>query len=233
MFPSYLLTDPAFWLFATLYVVSVLFASFLLVAPQWKFVKRPEILHSLPRFVPYLFTGLLIYQFFHQAEHVTQMYQFAFLGFRAADAHGFVWFFDLEWNHFIFNFGYMIGVSIVLCAILRALKKNGLGYSFAHTWAIFAFLIMEAWHLVEHTYRLSHHIRGICDSCPGIIDTVTGVDRLLLHFWLNFFALTLPAAVYIWFGLYKKVIPHAVRAKCKDCGSRLVSYSCDCAGYSH
>src|ERR1700676_2912195 len=78
MFPAYLLTDPGFWSFAALYVVSAIVVIYLLVWPYRRFATSPNSSGHLPlpRWLPIFFTLLLMYQFFHQAEHVTQMYQF-------------------------------------------------------------------------------------------------------------------------------------------------------------
>jgi hypothetical protein len=202
--PSYLLSDTGFWFFTVFYVVSVGIATALIVLPSRRMFARPAI-GVLPGFVLPLFTVLLVYQFFHQAEHVTQMYQFQFLGFTVQESHGFVWFLDEEWNHFVFNVGYMLGIGVIFSFLMRALKRDGIPYSVGSIGLMVVFLVMEGWHCVEHTYRLLHHIQGLCVTCSGIVDGFFGINRLLYHFWMNFLALVLPLAVYVWFGLHRRI----------------------------
>lgn len=201
MFPRELLTDGAFWSFSAFYAVSVVVvtAVFLWLL-RWR-KSPPRIGEHLPRWIAILFTFLLIEQFFHQSEHVTQMYQFGFLGFDARDAHGFLWFLDDEWNHFVFNTVYMAGMTTVFAFFLRGLRTSSIPFSVADLSFIAIFLVMEGWHIVEHTWRITQHVQGLCDQCPGILDPLTGIDRLVLHFWLNVFALIFPAVVYVWFGM--------------------------------
>ncbi len=211
MFPVYLLTDSGFWWFTVLYVVSVAIVVVVLATPLKRFATPVSI--PLPAWVVALFTYLIIEQFFHQAEHVTQMYQFAFLGMSAHDAHGFVWFLDDEWNHFVFNGLYLIGLTIVFTVILKNMRHAGVRWSVAHTGYIFAFFVLEGWHMTEHTVRILQHVQGLCDQCPGIIDTVTSINRLVLHFWFNFIALTLPTASYVWFGIPGQVLSRLQRGR--------------------
>lgn len=200
MFPIQYLGQIDFWVFTIFYIFSVYGAVQLILMVPRKSNTPPRFHLGLPKWVMPLFTLLLIEQFFHQAEHVTQMYQFKVIGLAASDAHGFVWFLDEEWNHFVFNTVYFFGLVAVFGMILQALNKNGITKSWANVGFIYAFLIWEGWHIVEHTYRIIHHVQGLCDQCAGILDPVTGIDRLVIHFWLNFVALTLPAAVYVWYG---------------------------------
>ena len=204
MFPAELFTDRGFWLFTAFYVASVFIASFILQRLTGR-TRVEGVASRLGVFIVVLFSLLLVYQFFHQAEHVTQMYQFQFLGFSSHDAHGFVWFLDDEWNHFVFNVGYLIGITTVFVALFRGLKKAGVPYTFGTIGLMVIFLVFEGWHVVEHTYRITHHVQGLCDECAGIIDSTFGVNRLVLHFWLNFFALAFPAAVYMQCGIFGRL----------------------------
>ncbi len=201
MFPTYLLTDSGFWWFSFLYMVGVAVIVGILLLLQRYLSVPPQVGKHIPIFISVLFTYLVIEQFFHQAEHVAQMYQFAFLNIPAHDAHGFVWFLDEEWNHFIFNSLYFTGVIVVFIYLLRALKKSGIRKTAAHVGFIVIFSIWEGWHMIEHTYRIIHHVQGLCDECSGIIDQWFGINRLVLHFWFNFFALVFPMVVYIWYGV--------------------------------
>ncbi len=205
MFPAYLLADRGFWLFALLYVISVGIATALLILVSKRMFARPT-LGRLPKGIVPLFSALLVYQFFHQAEHVTQMYQFQFLGFTSEEAHGFVWFLDEEWNHFFFNLGYMIGVSLVFNSLLKSITKTGASIGAGAAGVMTVFLAMESWHLVEHTYRIMQHVQGLCEVCSGIVDGNFNVNRLAYHFWLNFFALVLPLTVYVWYGIHRHLL---------------------------
>ena len=134
------------------------------------------------------------------------MYQFAYLGMSAQDSHGIVWFLDDEWNHFLFNWAYAIGTTFVFVYIMKALKKSKTPFHIAHILFIALFFIVEGWHLVEHTVRITEHIQGLCDQCPGIIDVVFGINRLVLHFWFNFFALLIPSAVFVWYRIPERIM---------------------------
>lgn len=201
MFPAYLLNDPGFWLFCLLYVIAVAVTVELVLIPHRRIAKKPVIEGLMPAAVVLLFTYLIVEQFFHQAEHITQMYQFQFLGIPARDAHGFVWFFDDEWNHFTFNGLYLTGLCVVFYFLYRAMRQARIPRTLPYIGLMVAFLIIEGWHMVEHTYRIIHHVQGLCDQCEGILDPLTGINRLLIHFWFNYIALLLPAAMYVWFGL--------------------------------
>jgi len=199
MFPKYLFTDLGFWFFTLLYTMGVGITVFLLLWPTQRGATRPPVQAARPKGLAIAFGLLLIYQFFHQAEHVTQMYQFEFLGLPSQEAHGIVWFLDEEWNHFIFNLGYTIGIGTVFGFLLRALARTQTPRTAANVGYMLVFLALEGWHLVEHTYRIIHHMQGLCSSCPGILDSWTSIDRLVLHFWFNYVALVLPAAVFVWY----------------------------------
>lgn len=201
MFPSYLLDDSGFWLFSAFYAVSVVVCTALAAGGLRLIAKPPRITEHIPYWVAILFSLLLIEQFFHQAEHITQMYQFGFLGMPANQSHGFVWFLDDEWNHFVFNAIYMTGMSTVFFFLIRGLWRTRQHFSVVHLSFIVVFLAMEGWHCVEHTWRIIQHVQGLCDQCAGILDPLTGINRLLIHFWFNFLALILPAVVYVWFGV--------------------------------
>lgn len=207
MFPAYLLTDPGFWLFALFYVISVRLITKLSVWSLKKAGTPPTIAKTLPLPVVILFSYLLLEQFFHQAEHVTQMYQFRVLGLAPSSSRGFVWFLDDEWNHFIFNGLYFTGLIVVFTYLLGHLRRIGVPKTFANVGFIYMFFILEGWHMVEHTYRIIHHVQGLCDQCAGIVDTATGIDRLTLHFFFNFAALLLPTVTYAWFGIFSRITP--------------------------
>lgn len=201
MFPTALLTDTGFWGFSALYTVSVATVTTLVVWMLSRFSVMPSIENHIPKWVAILFTILIIEQFFHQAEHVTQMYQFQFLGIQARDAHGFVWFLDDEWNHFTFNAIYMTGIVTVFIYLMRGLYRAKIAFTAINLVFIVLFFAMEGWHIVEHTYRIIQHVQGLCDQCAGILDPLTGINRLVIHFWLNFFALMMPAVVYVWYRI--------------------------------
>lgn len=201
MFPSYLLVDPGFWWFSLLYVVAVVVIVALCIWPLSRMSSRPAVASSLPLWLVILFTYLIIEQFFHQAEHITQMYQFQFLGMPASSSKGFVWFLDDEWNHFTFNGLYLTGLTIVFIPLLRRLRATNLHKVLAHTLFIGLFFIVEGWHMTEHTWRIIQHVQGLCEQCTGFLDVWTGIHRLIIHFWFNLAALVLPCVVYVWFGI--------------------------------
>ena len=201
MFPAYLLSDPGFWSFSVLYVIVVRYFVKFCVKMLRKIGTPPTVAQVLPTWLLFLFAYLLIEQFFHQAEHVTQIYQFQILGLAPTSSRGFVWFLDDEWNHFVFNGLYFGGLIIVFTIIIKALNRQQTVRSIANVGFIYGFFVLEGWHMVEHTYRIMQHVQGLCDQCAGILDPLTGINRLYLHFFFNLFALLMPAVAYSWFGV--------------------------------
>lgn len=208
MFPTYLFSDSGFWIFSVLYAGSVALSTFICVWIMKKLGKQPAVQAAIPRWAAILFLLLIIYQFFHQAEHVSQMYQFKFLGMPSSESHGIVWFADDEWNHFLFNLGYFSLMWLVFAKLLKALRISGVQRTLLNIIVIYSFLIMEGWHVIEHTYRIINHVQGVCEFCSGIADSILGINRLLYHFWMNFLALLMPLLVFFWYG-----VPGALKKK--------------------
>ncbi len=201
MFPLYLFTDLGFWSFAVLYVLIVRYFVKVCVWLLHKIGTPPTVVRTLPTWIHILFAFLLVEQFFHQAEHVTQIYQFRILGLAPTSSRGFLWFLDDEWNHFVFNGLYFTGLLLVFAVMIRALIRQHVQRNVANVGFIYAFLILEGWHMVEHTVRIVQHVQGLCDQCPGILDPLTGINRLYLHFFFNLFALLLPSVSFVWYGV--------------------------------
>lgn len=201
MVPFYLLSDPGFWSFAVLYVLTVRYFVKVCVWLLRKIGTPPAVVRTLPTWLLVLFAYLLVEQFFHQAEHVTQIYQFRILGLAPTSSRGFAWFLDDEWNHFIFNGLYFTGLLVVFIIMIKALTRQHIQRNIANVGFIYAFFALEGWHMVEHTYRIIQHVQGLCDQCAGILDPATGINRLYLHFLFNLLALLLPAVAYSWYGV--------------------------------
>jgi hypothetical protein len=152
-----------------------------------------------------IFFIALVLQGAHHLEHVTQIFQWWYLGLLPPMSKGIVFFLDLEWNHFIFDTSLFFALVLGSLFLARKLWKSGHSIDrFGGTLLISALLI-QGWHAVEHTVRIVRHVDTGCEPCRGIIDSVYGIPLIPLHFWFNVFALTLPLLAFVWYGMDVKV----------------------------
>ncbi|MEK7560408.1 MAG: hypothetical protein AAB539_00430 [Patescibacteria group bacterium] len=143
------------------------------------------------KFAAYLFAGALAYQILHWIEHIAQVYQHWWLGLPAKASHGILFFLDLEWNHFVFNTGYLL----LLGAAWWLWRKNGL-----RSRLLDSTVIIQSYHVFEHTVKIVQHVRTACEPCPGILGKY--FDGVYLHFMFNTLVLLLPLAAgfLMWRG---------------------------------
>lgn len=156
--------------------------------------------------VTLVFTGAMLYQMVHVVEHVAQVYQHWWLGLSLHEAHGILFFFDLEWNHFTFNTIYWIllwTVFLAGCFFRKnsaARQKPLIFYAF-----IFGGLLTQTYHQIEHFTRIYQHLLTLnCQPCPGILGW--HVDGVYLHFFLNVVVLILPLVAFFSYGYLKKLL---------------------------
>lgn len=151
-----------------------------------------------------LLLSALLVQTFHEIEHIAQFYQRWWLGAGPQEAHGILFFLDVEWNHFVFNALYFLLLAWVLFFLLfdpqfqslgqRHIGRVGLGFF------VSGFLI-QGYHVFEHTVRMGQFFQLGCTPCPGILGWY--FDLVYLHLTLNSATLLLPTAILptLWRGL--------------------------------
>ena len=109
------------------------------------------------------------------------------------EAHGILFFLDVEWNHFLFNLVYFTLLAVVMFILLfvrdfELLRKR----RFTFLLFVLGFLV-QAYHLVEHTVRMEQFFKLGCTPCPGILGW--HLDLVYLHFSLNTATWLLPTAL--------------------------------------
>ncbi|MDO8648990.1 MAG: hypothetical protein Q7R81_04380 [Candidatus Peregrinibacteria bacterium] len=204
--PSYVFTDWRYWVYLALYV--------LLTAKVVRWALRGRIIRDRLAAVPLedvswgaviIFGNAIVYQIFHHYEHLTQIYQFWYLGLPPKISKGVLFFFDVEWNHFIFDAGYFLMLFAASALLLRKWWQAGHHVDRIGGTFIAGTLLVQGWHAIEHTFRITKHVTIGCEPCPGIADTLLGIRLIPLHFWFNVFALTLPLLVFVWFSMHRKI----------------------------
>ena len=99
---------------------------------------------------------LAAFQLSHFGEHIVQMVQIHVLGLQGADASGVFGVFDIEWVHFIWNVGVLVGVLLLMPRNPR------------NRWLQLT-AIISAWHALEHTYILSVYLTSGLSGTPGLL----------------------------------------------------------------
>ncbi len=199
-FPAYIFSDTRFWFFLLCNGLLVTVGAWHLVRIMKRHQPAPiAIAASMTTFTFAAFMTSYVLQVFHQVEHVAQVYQYWLLQLPASQAHGIVFFADLEWNHFLFNLCYEIALGISALGFIRVLYRTDNATSF-NLFVVFYPLIIQGWHVVEHSVRIMEHMRVGCSPCPGILDTLFGVPLIPLHYWFDLSMLFLQGVLFIWFG---------------------------------
>lgn len=198
--PIYLFADGYFWIFLLVNCFGLLYITYLTANLLIRKSRMKLPTQFLPLGVAAALLLALAYQFFHHIEHVAQIHQFSFLGKSAKESMGILWFFDIEWNHFVFNAGYFGLLLFAAASVWRWQKKMGLRAFVSPIVLVLLFAtVWEGWHLVEHTVKITQHVVVGCKPCKGIADRALGIKLPILHYWYNFVALFLTEVAF--FGL--------------------------------
>jgi len=140
-------------------------------------------------FVLWFFAATLLVQFLHYIEHLAQVYQHWWLSLPIKESKGILFFLDLEWNHFVFNFAYLVLLVVFFWFLLRKVSSR----------AVMRFLIagtlIQGYHSIEHAIRIWQHIQTACEPCKGILGWY--IDGVYLHFAFNTLVLALPLVAFI------------------------------------
>lgn len=140
-----------------------------------------------------LFVITVLVQGFHMIEHVLQVMQKS-LG--VTPAHGLIGAFNLEWVHFTYNAVYLIllGVLFMILALKRVLPSRT-PFRMPIFLSFLFLVIVQGYHLVEHTVKLQQHLATGLQGTPGILGA--HVDIVWLHFALNVIVYA-PLLVALW-----------------------------------
>jgi hypothetical protein len=154
----------------------------------------------------YAFTVALILQGGHMVEHVTQLYQHAFLYLPIKESHGVLFFFDLEWNHFDFNLLYFLLLAwafIALAFFSKEAWQGGRKESFFRYTFLLGFAV-QGYHVLEHTARIGQMLQTGCTPCPGFLGWF--FDGIYLHFTLNAITFLLPLIAFFGLNLHRALL---------------------------
>lgn len=197
--PGYLFVDWRYLVFLTIYVLAtVRVVTWVRRLADIRDAKQPFPLKDVSWAAAFILFVGLIFQMGHHYEHVSQIFQWWYLGQHSSVSKGIIFFLDLEWNHFIFDGLYFF---LLLAACLHFIRRwNERGHSLDQfTMGLLgATLGLQGWHAIEHTYRIVKHVRTGCEPCTGIADIAFNVPLIPLHFWFNVFALTFPLLLFFW-----------------------------------
>jgi len=108
---------------------------------------------------------------------------------------------DVEWSHFIFDSVLIFLLYFGALSLRNVYRRAGLRLTGFGRFLLASALLIQGWHAVEHTYRITRHVQWGCDPCAGIMDQLFGFRPIFLHFWFNVLALTLPLMVFAWYGM--------------------------------
>ena len=149
-----------------------------------------------------IFTVAIIIQSFHFVEHLAQFNQHFFQGLSIVESNGLIDSLNVEWVHWVYNLSYF-GLLLFLFQKLkvRKLQDKTNGHKvFALVFGLS--VILQGYHLLEHSVRMIQWTTTDCISCSGI--TGSFVDGIALHFIINFLVFVYPLAFYIKLAISKK-----------------------------
>lgn len=153
-------------------------------------------------------------QSFHMLEHAVQVFQVyvADAEVRTGIAGSLA---DAEWVHFTYNFA----VLFFMLWAWRAIRPGGVLQGLAagtSAWFLAA-LVVQTYHLAEHTAKIVQHVRLGIDPAPGIIGGTAGL--VWFHFAINL-AVYAGLAVTMTAVIRRTVVPWA-SSRLRELAARL------------
>ena len=201
-FPTYLFDDGRFWFFLIVNILAYTVGAWHTVQLLKRYAPAPvAVAMSVAAWPFWIFCVAYVVQFFHMIEHVAQGFQYWMLQLPSTQAHGILWFADLEWNHFLFNTTYEALLIIGGIGIIHTLRKLDLDTP-VNLFLVFYPIIIQGWHVVEHTVRIVRHMEYACNPCPGILDQLLSMPQIPFHYWFDFVMLFLHGVAILWFGFH-------------------------------
>jgi hypothetical protein len=168
---------------------------------------KMQAISSLPRvaFTPfkqfiYMFVITVATQGFHMVEHIAQVMQ-KFV-FHIAPAHGLIGQLDLEQVHFAFNLYYLSTLIAV------AVGWFYFGSQISRHWKAFALVLgatvlVQSYHMAEHTVKLMQFIETMMQGTPGILGA--HFDGVIFHAVMNTAVFVPVVIVFLLGGVYKHI----------------------------
>lgn len=168
---------------------------------------------TLPRtaFTPfkqfiYMFVITVAAQGFHMVEHIAQVMQ-KFV-FNITPAHGLIGQLDLEQVHFAFNLFYL---STLIAVTIGWFYYGG---QITRHWRAFtvvlgATVLVQSYHMAEHTVKLIQFIETMMQGTPGILGAY--FDGVIFHAAMNTAVFIPVAMVFILAGVHKHVLSSGSR----------------------
>lgn len=132
----------------------------------------------------------------HMFEHVVQLLQVTVFGVPDDEALGLlgyvVQFNDTEeWLHLGYNVVFAVALWVLVVPLWRVLPRRAF-WTFAVTC-----VLLETWHVVEHSVIISRVIANDGCPCPGIGDAALSISDTVLHFGYNAIATTALAVTFV------------------------------------
>ena len=152
----------------------------------------------------WFFLILVAYQGFHQIEHTIETVQLKLLGHH--ESHTLLRGIDFEWLHFGVNTVLLYGLAAVVIAAGPAVRERWRserprGWTF-----MVAALVVQGYHVVDHSVRLVEHVLSGGDRDPqGTLTRV--VDPVWFHFSMNLAVFATMAIAFLGLGMH-----HSLRA---------------------
>jgi hypothetical protein len=205
--PTYLLSDLRYWLFMTCYaLLTVMVVQAIRKAADARDAVRPFDARSVSLAAAVIFTNAIIYQIFHHIEHLTQIFQWWYLGYKTSSSKGIIFFLDLEWNHFIFDSGYFLMLFAATALLVMRWRATGRTVGATGAVLLWSMNLVQGWHAIEHTVRIFRHVQIGCEPCAGLADVWFSWQLIPLHFAFNVVALTVPLMTYFWFRMDRRIV---------------------------
>lgn len=164
-----------------------------------------QAINTLPKlaFTPlkqfiYIFVLTVASQAFHMVEHIAQVMQ-KFV-FHVTPAHGLIGQLDLEQVHFAFNLFYL---STLLAVMIGWFYY---GNQISQKWKAFGIalgltVLVQGYHMAEHTAKLVQFIETMMQGTPGILGA--HFDGVIFHAALNTTVFLPVLIVFFAAGVYK------------------------------
>jgi Right handed beta helix region len=122
----------------------------------------------------------LVIQTFHMGEHFVQVFRVHFDGVPSKGGIvGSV--VDTEWVHFVYNLAVLIGLAAVVAARFRGWVPRG--RTDIGDGLLAVALVMQGYHVVEHSVKLTQHLVTGAKVNPGLLGGP--IDLVWLHFVIN------------------------------------------------
>lgn len=137
----------------------------------------------------------------HTLEHFVQVYQHLILDLPTSESHGILGRADIEPVHFWWNFSIMLTLIVVYYAWEFNRPESTLRQFKDMRRTFFTVLIVQGYHMFEHTLKYYQHIQTGKQGTPGLIGHFLGPDLIFFHFWINMIVypgMVLLLVLYIW-----------------------------------